>query len=107
MTEAPSMVPALDRSLIRFEVRVGIRRISCNVSDEALEAVSGLAAPSTMVLRRKSFDRFRTLIDAAARLKLGTLPPGFIGPVVLSSGDLRRVPPEVGVPAFGSAGRGA
>ncbi len=105
MTEAPNMVPALDPSLVRFEVRVGVRRISCNISDEALEAVSGLAAPSTMMLRRKSFDRFRTLIDAAARLKLGTLPSGFIGPIILSSGDLRCVPPEVGVPVFGSAGR--
>lgn len=107
MTEALSTVPALDPTLIRFEIRVGIRRIGCNVSDEALEAVSGLAAPSTTTLRRKSFDRFRTLIDAAARLKLGTLPPEFPGPLVLSSGDLRRVPPEVGVPAFGSTGRGA
>ena len=107
MTEAPSSVPALDPSVVRFEVRVGIRRISCNVSDEALEAASGLAAPSTMMLRRKSFDRFRTLIDAAARLKLETLPSGFSGPIVLSIGDLRRVPPEVGVPALGSVGRGA
>ena len=106
MTQASSLVPALDPSLIRFEVRVGIRRIPCNVSDEALEAVSGLATPSTTVLRRKSFDRFRTLIDAAARLKLGTLPPNFSGPLFLSSGDLRRVPPGVGVPTFGSAGRG-
>ncbi len=107
MTKASSTVPALDPSLIRFEVRVGIRRISCNISDDALEAVSGLTAPSTVTLRRKSFDQFRTLIDAAARLKLGTLPPGFIGPIVLSTGDLRRVPPEVGVPAFGRTGRGA
>ncbi len=107
MTETPRMVPTLDTNLVRFEIRVGIRRISCNISDEALEAVSGLATPSTMTLRRKSFDRFRTLIDAAARLKLGTLPSGFIGPIILSSEDLRCVPPEVGVPAFGSAGRGA
>jgi hypothetical protein len=107
MAEAPNTVPALATNLVHFEVRVGIRRISCNVSDEALEAVSGLAAPSTVTLRRKSFDQFRTLIDAAARLKLGTLPPGFVGPIVLSSGDLRRVPPEVGVPAFGRTGRGA
>ncbi len=106
MSEAPSTAPFRDPGTVRFEVRVGIRRVSCDVLDEALEAASGLAAPSTVVLRRKSFDRFRTLIDAAARLKLGTLPPGFSGPVVLSSGDLRRVPPQAGVPVFGHAGRG-
>lgn len=106
MTEAAHTVPAPAPALIRFEVRVGIRRISVHVSDEALEAVSGLDVPSTTMLRRKSFDRFRTLIDAAARLKLETLPAGFTGPLVLSSGDLRRVPPELGVPAYGSTGRG-
>ncbi len=96
-----------DAGLVHFEVRDGIRRVRFNVSDEALEAVSGLAAPSTATLRRRSFDRFRTLIETAAKLKLKTLPPGFVGPVALSSGDLRCVPPEVGVPAFGSNGRAA
>lgn len=108
MTTTSSTAAALDGSgFRRFEVRDGMRRIGCTVSDEALEAVSGLAVPSTAGSRRKSFDRFRLLIDAAAKLKLGTLPPGFTGPIVLSSRDLRDVPPEAGMPAFGSAGRTA
>ena len=98
--------PAIDQGLTQFEVRDGIRRVRCNVSQEALEAVSGLAIPSTMALRRKSFDRFRTLIDAAAKLKLKTLPPGFSGTIAISSNDLRSVPHEAGVPAYGSAPRG-
>lgn len=107
MSRTPDAASALERNPIHFEVRDGIRRVGCDVSDEALEAVSGLAVPSTAASRRKSFDRFRTLIHAAAKLKLQTLPPGFAGPVVLSSGDLRRVPPEAGTPAFGAAARGA
>lgn len=106
MTGVSSTIPAIGAGLTRFEIRDGIRRVSCNVSDEALEAVSGLAVPSTTASRRKSFDRFRTLIDAAAKLKLKTLPPGFVGLVVLSSGDLRCVPPAAGVPPFGSSPRG-
>ncbi len=90
----------------RFQVRVGMRRVECAVLDEALEAASGLTAPSSVVLRRKSFDRFRTLINAAAELKSSRLPPGFTGRIVLTSEDLRRVPPQVGVPAFGSSARG-
>ena len=92
MTLTSYATTTLDRGFIRFEVRDGIRRIGCTVSDEALEAASGLAAPSTTGSRRKSFDRFRMLINAAAKLKLGMLPPGFAGPVALSSEDLRRVP---------------
>ena len=89
----------------RFEVRDGMRRISCTVSDEALEAVSGLPTPSSAALRRKSFDRFRTLINAAATLKLVGLPPGFAGPLALDGTDLRRVPAEKGVPVYGSSAR--
>jgi len=97
----------LGGNFIRFEIRDGIRRISCAVSDEALEAVSGLTAPSTAMLRQRSFDRFRTLIHSAAKLKSRTLPSGSIGPIVLSHEDLRRVPPETGVPLYGSSARGA
>lgn len=95
-----------DAGATRFQVREGRRLINCSVLDEALEAVSGLVLPSTTALRRKSFDRFRTLIHAAAKLKLGTLPADFAGPLALSSKDLRRVPPETGVPLYGSAARG-
>ncbi len=90
---------------VPFEVRDGMRRVSCLVSEEALEAVADLRLPSTSVLRRKSFDRFRTLIDAAAKLKLKGLPGGFAGPLVVSSDDLRLVPPEAGTPKFGSGTR--
>ncbi len=106
MTRAIGMGPAVAPSFIQFEVRDGIRRVMCNVSEEALDAVSGLAAPSSIALRRRSFDRFRGLIDAAAKLKLKTLSPGWVGPLTLSSGDLRSVPPVSGVPAFGSSPRG-
>jgi len=94
-----------DADFARFQVRVGMRRIDCAVPDEVLEAVSGLASPSTALLRRRSFDRFRTLINAAAKLKSGGLPPDFVGRLMLTADDLRRVPPEPGVPAFGSAAR--
>jgi len=99
-------VSAVDRSQVRFEVRDGIRRISCVVSNDALEAVSGLTAPSTVSLRRRSFDRFRTLINRAAKLKLRSLPSGFTGAVLLTSRDLRCVPTEVGAPSFGSSAGG-
>jgi len=93
--------PAADG--IRFEVRSGMRKVNCNVSDDALEAVSGLTAPSTATLRRRSFDRFRTLINTAATLKLASLPAGFDDPMMLTRDDLRRVPAVTGEPEFGSA----
>ncbi len=89
---------------IRFEVRDGIRRVTCTVLDEALDAVSGLALPSTPMLRRRAFDRFRTLINAAATLKLAGLPAS--ASIELTHDDLRRVPVAAGAPAFGTAGRG-
>ena len=90
---------------IRFEVRAGIRRVSCTVADDALEAVSGLSAPSTPALRRESFDRFRMLIDAAAKLKAASVQDGFAGPMVLSIADLRRVPAQTGMTLFGNPTR--
>lgn len=95
-----------DKNFIRFEVRDGIRRISIAVSDDALEAVSSLAQPSTAILRRRSFDRFRTLINAAAELKLRALPHGDTGPIVLTREDLRVVPPQSGTPSYGQGARG-
>jgi hypothetical protein len=105
MSRTPPVVATQDGNVISFEVRAGMRRIRCSVSDEALEAVSGMTAPSTLTQRRKSFDRFRTLINAAAQLKLRNLPPEYAGPLVLTRQDLRSVPPETGVPTFGSAAR--
>ncbi len=106
MNTTPNVASTLDGTVVRFEVREGIRRISCAVLGEALEAASGLTAPSTVALRRGSFDRFRTLIDAAAKLKSRTLPSEFIGPIVLTGDDLRSMPPQTGVPPFGSSARG-
>lgn len=83
--------------LTRFEVRDGIRRVPCTLSDEALSAFAGLAPGVPTALRRRAFDRFRSQIDAAARLKLGGLPPGFAGPLAVDSDDLRRAPREPGV----------
>ena len=107
MSETPNVGPTLECNVIRFEVRDGSRRIGFAVSDDALDALSGLISPSTPTMRRKSFDRFRTLINAAAMLKLKALPPGSVGPILLTQRDLRRVPPEIGTPLFGSCARGA
>jgi len=107
MSKPSNAVSHLDKNFIRFEIRDGIRRIDCAVSDEALEAVSALNAPSTVMQRRRSFDRYRTLINEAAKLKSRRLPSGSIGLIVLTSEDLRCVPPETGVPSFGSSARGA
>ena len=106
MSSTPNTVSPLDSSLICFEIRDGIRRIICTVSNEALEAVAGLTVPSTEMLRRRSFDRFRTLINTAAEMKLRTLPLGSIGPINLSSEDLRCVPTETDAPRFGGSVRG-
>lgn len=91
--------------LIRFEIREGSRRLSFAVTDEALETASGLNSPSTSIMRQRSFDRFRVLINAAANRKLSRLPPGSIDPIILTSADLRCVAPERGEPAFGSPAR--
>ena len=107
MSMTPAAASTLDENSIRFEVRDGIRRISCAVSVEALDAVSGLIAPSTPMERRKSFDRFRTLIHAAAMLRLRALSPGSAGPLVLTHRDLRCVLPESGTPLFGSSAKGS
>ena len=98
---------ALEGNVIRFEIRDGFRRASCAVSNEALEAVSGLIEPSTPLLRRRSFDRYRTLIHAAAMLRLKALPPGPTDTIILSCKDLRCVPPVTGTPSFGSSARGS
>ncbi len=103
MNSKPVALPVNGTDWIRFEVRDGVRRVSCTVSDEALEAASALTLPSTPLTRRRSFDRFRTLIDAAATLKLATLPRTATGPLLLTRDDLRRVPPQTGAPVFGSA----
>ncbi len=106
MTNRPNAAPTIENNFIRFEIRDGSRRIGCAVSDEALDPVSGLISPSTPLMRRKSFDRFRTLINGAAMLKLRSLPSGPVGPIVLTKRDLRGVPPEARTPPFGSCGRG-
>jgi hypothetical protein len=105
MSKASSAAPAFDPNLVNFEIRHGMQRIRCAVLDDALDAVSGQTAPSNSTLRRRSFDRFRTLINAAASVKLATLPTDFAGPLVLTRDDLRRVPTQPGAPSFGSAPR--
>ncbi len=90
---------------LTFEVRNGVSRVRVGVMDAALDAVSSLATPSTRALRQRSFDRFRTLINEAARMKLATLPAGFHGTIMLTKDDLRRVPPQFGTPLFGSVAR--
>ncbi|MFT8247152.1 hypothetical protein [Roseomonas sp. BN140053] len=98
-----STVSALPSLLsIQFEVRHREQRVVCRVLNEALEGASRLEASATDLHRRKSFDRFRMLIDAAAKLKLTTLPGNVVQPLLICSEDLLRVPPEHGVPQFGS-----
>jgi hypothetical protein len=101
-TDNPTVAAAVAPTSTRFEIRDRTRRISCAISDEALEAASCLTVPSTAILRNRSFNRFRALIDAAAKLKLSTMPAGFAGPLAILSDDLRRVPEQEGVPQFGS-----
>jgi hypothetical protein len=105
MSTSPNFGTAAGDDLIRFAIRDGIRLIKCAVSNEALEAASGLAEDSAPTLRRRSFDRFRTLIHAAATLRLKALPSDFVGPILLTTRDLRCVPPERGFPVFGVAAR--
>jgi hypothetical protein len=105
VTTSSGSSPKAADDVIRFEIRDGIRRVSFVVSNEALEAASGLPGLSSAMLRRRSFDRFRTLIHAAAARRLASLPLGFVSPVVLTGRDLRAVPTERGTPAFGSSGR--
>jgi hypothetical protein len=86
----------------RFEIRDQTRRISCVVSNEALEVASNLPLPSTIMSRQRSFNRFRTLIDVAARLKLSRMPGGFTGSLTILPDDLRHVPDLEGAPQFGT-----
>ena len=101
-----SNAPGLSKDLIQFQVQHGMRRITCTVADDALEAASGLVPPSTLILRRRSFDRFRTLINLAAVMKLARVPPGSDSAMVLTREDLSRVPQETGAPPFGTPARG-
>jgi len=102
---APSAAPAAVASSVRFEIRSGVHLVRCIVSDEALDAVSGLLDPSTPALRRRSFDRFRTLIHEAALIQHQARSPVCVDPILVTSADLRRVPPRTGLPKFGTFGR--
>ena len=103
MSRKSQATSALHANVIRFEIREGIRRISCAIADDALEAASALTVPSTSVLRRRSFERFRTLIHAAAQLKSRTLPFGSAGPILLTREDFQSVRPQRGGPSYGSS----
>jgi len=98
--------PAPAGDMIQFQLQHGMRRITCTVSDDALEAASGLVPPSTLMLRRRSFDRFRTLINVAAQMKLARAPLGTDTALLLTREDLSRVPQETGAPPFGTPARG-
>jgi hypothetical protein len=98
----PGAAATVALASIHFEIRDRTRRISCAISDEALEAASNLPLPSTAMSRQQSFSRFRTLIDVAARLKLSNMPDGFVGPLTILSNDLRHVPDLEDAPQFGS-----
>lgn len=104
---ASSDLSALTTTNITFEIRSGIHRVQCGVANEALDAASGCIEPSTPALRRRSFDRFRTLIHEAAMIQFGARPPGCVDPILVTSADLRRVPSRTGSPNMGTLGRDA
>ncbi len=69
----------------------GIRRVTCSVPNDVMDAVCGVTGPLSPGLRRRSFDRFRTLINGAAMRRLKDMPAGSAGPIVLVQRDLRLV----------------
>jgi hypothetical protein len=79
---------APDTGCIHFEIMDGMRRIRCSVPNELIDAVSGLPAPLTDGLRRRSFDRFRTVMHGAAMQRLKAQPAGSLEPIVLVRRDL-------------------
>ncbi len=98
---APQLPPGASAApAICFQVRHHTHKIACTVSAEALEDASGLPPASSEQMHRRSFDRFRTLIEAAAQHRLAALPPSFCGPITLTVQDLRRVPHVVGMPSY-------
>jgi hypothetical protein len=64
------------------------------VPNDVMDAVCGVTGPLTPGLRRRSFDRFRTLIHGAAMQRLKDMPAGSVGPIVLVQRDLRLVAME-------------
>ena len=101
----PSHTPSAPSDEVSFEVRLANRRVRCVVSEEALCAVSGTTLPLTSVTRRGAFDRFRVLIDAAAKLKMELPETKDLQAITLTPGDLRRVVPSHDSPPFGSSPR--
>ena len=101
----PSRAEGSPSDEVSFEVRLNNRRVRCVVSEEALGAVSGTALPLTSVTRRGAFDRFRVLIDAAAKLKMAMPETAGLPTITLTPGDLRRVVPTHDSPPFGSTPR--
>jgi hypothetical protein len=95
----------VDGSFINFEIMDGIRRITCSVPNDVMDAVSGIAGPLTPGLRRRSFDRYRTLIHGAAMQRLKEMPAGSHGPIVLARRDLRCVAQETEPGRPGGAAR--
>jgi hypothetical protein len=79
---------APDSDYIHFEIMDGMHRIRCSVPNELIDAVSGLPAPLTDGLRRRSFDRFRTVMHGAAMQRLKAQPAGSLEPIVLMRRDL-------------------
>jgi len=96
-----------DSSFISFEIMDGIRRIACSVPNDVMDAVSGQGTPLTPGLRRRSFDRYRTLIHGAAMQRLKELPAGSLGPIVLARRDLRLVALETQAVRPGSLAKAA
>ncbi|GBQ21422.1 DUF1488 family protein [Tanticharoenia sakaeratensis] len=97
-----SIMTECNEGSIGFEVQDGIRRVRCFVSREALEGAAGLALPSTPSSRQLSFNRFRMLINSAAKAKLARNPLKTGDHLTLECEDLRVMPAEAGVPLFGT-----
>ena len=98
------MTPSTTEEAIEFLVQHGRHRVRCAVSAEALDVVCGHIEPTTGLSRRRAFERFRTLINAAAIRKLEGSPQGVGNTLFLDGDDLRAVPHVAGTPVFGTDG---
>ena len=82
-----------DGTRILFGITDGNEQISCAISQGALEEIG----------ERPCFSRAADLLECFANAR-GRIE-GPIGPIMMTSEDLRLVPPEGGAPLFGSSAR--
>ena len=105
MSGAPELLDEVPpRPSIEFLIQHGSHRVRCAVTADALDSVCGHAEPTTDSVRRRAFERFRTLINVAAQRKLDGLGADAGDSLLLTCEDLRAVPHVAGTPVFGTDG---